>query len=92
MIGIILAALTGLEVAAYYLEEALGAFTVPLLLGLSIAKFILVVGFFMHLKFDSKIFTGLFVSGLILAVFMVGALMAIYHWLPGFTASATGAG
>ena len=27
-------------------------FTVPLLLGLSIAKFVLVVGFFMHLKFD----------------------------------------
>lgn len=91
MIGFILAALTGLEVAAYYMEESLGAFVVPLLLGLSVAKFILVVGFFMHLKFDSKIFTGVFVAGLVLAVFMVSALMLIYHWLPGFTSGATGA-
>jgi len=89
MIGIILAALTGLEVGAYYME--LGAFEVPLLLGLSLVKFVLVVGFFMHLKFDSKIFTGLFVAGLVLAVFMVSALYLIYQWLPGFTSAATGA-
>ncbi len=80
MIGAVLAALTALEVAAYYME--LGALEIPLLLGLSVAKFVLVVMFFMHLKFDSKIFTGLFVSGLVLAVFMVGALMALYHWVP----------
>lgn len=91
MIGIILAALTGLEVGAYYMEELLGAFVVPLLLILSVAKFVLVVGFFMHLKFDSKIFTGLFVAGLVLAVFMVTALYLIYQWLPGFTSAATGA-
>lgn len=80
MIGIVLAVLTALEVAAYYME--LGALEIPLLLGLSVAKFVLVVMFFMHLKFDSKIFTGLFVSGLVLAVFMVSALMALYHWIP----------
>jgi cytochrome c oxidase subunit 4 len=80
-IGFILAALTGLEVAAYYME--LGSVEVPLLLILSAAKFILVVGFFMHLKFDSRIFTGVFVAGLAVAVFMVSALMVIYHWLPG---------
>lgn len=80
MIGIILAVLTGLEVGAYYME--LGSVEVPILLGLSIAKFALVVMFFMHLKFDSKIFTGLFVAGLVLAVFMVSALMMLYHVLP----------
>jgi cytochrome c oxidase subunit 4 len=80
MIGIILAVLTGLEVGAYYME--LGALEVPLLLGLSIAKFALVVMFFMHLKSDSKIFTWLFVAGLVLAVFMVSALMMLYHWVP----------
>lgn len=80
MIGIILAVLTGLEVGAYYME--LGAIEVPLLLGLSIAKFAIVVMFFMHLKFDSKIFTGLFVAGLFLAVFMVSALMMLYHVVP----------
>jgi cytochrome c oxidase subunit 4 len=80
-IGIILAVLTGLEVGAYYME--LGAVEAPLLLILSAAKFILVVGFFMHLKFDSKVFTGVFVAGLVLAMFMVSALMVLYHWLPG---------
>jgi cytochrome c oxidase subunit 4 len=80
MIGIILAVLTGLEVGAYYME--LGRIEVPILLGLSIAKFAIVVMFFMHLKSDSKIFTGLFVAGLILAVFMVSALMMLYHVLP----------
>ena len=80
MIGIILAVLTGLEVGAYYME--LGAVEAPLLLVLSAAKFVLVVGFFMHLKFDSKVFTGVFVAGLVLAVFMVSALMVLYHWLP----------
>ncbi len=81
MIGIILAVLTALEVAAFYME--LGAAEVPLLLALSVAKFVLVVGYFMHLKFDSRIFTGVFVAGLVLAVFMVSALMVLYHWSPG---------
>ncbi|MEJ2538406.1 MAG: cytochrome C oxidase subunit IV family protein [Gemmatimonadota bacterium] len=79
-IGGILAALTGLEVGAYYME--LGSLEVPLLLILSAVKFFLVVGFFMHLKFDSRIFTGVFVAGLALAVFMVSGLMVLYHWLP----------
>ena len=83
MIGIILAVLTGLEVGAYYME--LGAIEVPLLLGLSIVKFVLVVMFFMHLKFDAKLFTGLFVAGLFLAVFMVSALMMLYHVVPAPT-------
>ena len=88
MIGLILAVLTGLEVGAYYME--LGAVEVPLLLALSVAKFILVVGFFMHLKFDSKVFTGVFVAGLILAVFMVSALMLLYHWVPGMVGPTAG--
>ena len=81
LIGIILAVLTGLEVAAYYME--LGSLEVPILIGLSIAKFILVVAFFMHLKFDAKVFTWVFLAGLVLAMFMTTALMALYHWIPG---------
>ncbi|MBT8335543.1 MAG: cytochrome C oxidase subunit IV family protein [Gemmatimonadetes bacterium] len=81
MIGGILAVLTALEVAAYYME--LGAVEIPLLIGLSIAKFVLVVMFFMHLKFDSRIFTGVFMAGMVLAVFMVGALILLYHVIPG---------
>lgn len=81
MIGIILAVLTGLEVAAYYME--LGSFEIPLLLGLSVLKFILVVAFFMHLKFDSRLFTLVFGAGMVLATFMIGALILLYHYVPG---------
>ena len=79
MIGGILAVLTAMEVAAYYME--LGAIEVPFLLVLSAAKFILVVMFFMHLKFDSKIFTGLFAAGMVLATFMTIGLIVLYHVL-----------
>ena len=80
MIGIILAVLTALEVAAFYME--LGSFEAPFLLILSAAKFALVVMFFMHLKFDHAVFTWLFMAGLVLATFMISALWVIYHVLP----------
>lgn len=79
MIGGILAILTAMEVAAFYME--LGAVEAPFLLILSAAKFVLVVMFFMHLKFDSKIFTGVFAAGLVLATFMTGGIYVLYHVL-----------
>jgi cytochrome c oxidase subunit 4 len=51
---------------------------------LSAGKFILVVMFFMHLKFDSKVFTAVFMAGLILATFMVTALVLLYQVLPNY--------
>lgn len=83
MIGGILTVITAVEVAVFYIE-ALAPVLVPVLLVLSAAKFILVVMFFMHLKFDSKIFTGLFLAGLSLATFMTVALVVLYHFLPRF--------
>lgn len=79
MIGGILAVLTAIEVALYYMKPPMEQ---PLLLILSAVKFVLVVGFFMHLKFDSKVFTGVFMAGLVLAMFMVSALVVLYHFLP----------
>ena len=74
-IGAILAVLTFVEVAVYFME-AFEAIEVPLLIILSTAKLILVVMFFMHLKMDHKALTWLFMSGTVLAVFMVSALIA----------------
>jgi cytochrome c oxidase subunit 4 len=82
MIGGILAVLTAMEVAAFYMD--LGRVEAPLLLALSGAKFVVVVMFFMHLKFDSKIFTGLFMVGLVLAAFVISALFLLYQVLPGY--------
>ena len=82
MIGGILAVLTAMEVAAFYMD--LGAVEAPFLLALSAAKFVLVVMFFMHLKFDSRVFTGLFLAGLVLAMFVVSALWILYQVLPAY--------
>jgi heme/copper-type cytochrome/quinol oxidase subunit 4 len=73
--------LTFVEVAVFYIE-ALEAVEVPILVILSTAKVILVVMYFMHLKMDHKALTWLFMAGVVLAVFMVSALLVLYHVLP----------
>jgi len=60
--------LTALEVATFYLEEQLGGFLVPALMVMMVVKFAMVVMWFMHLRFDSNLFTRMFVSGLALAI------------------------
>ncbi|HLH23034.1 MAG TPA: cytochrome C oxidase subunit IV family protein [Chloroflexota bacterium] len=76
-IGVILAIITALEVAVYYLE--IGPLLPPILLVLSAVKFSLVVLFFMHLKFDSRLFSSFFVGGLLLAGAVLIALMALFN-------------
>jgi len=89
-IGFILFVLTALEVALYEITwggsaGVLGDFRtlfVPILLTLSAAKFALVAAFYMHLKQDSRLLSGLFVFPLIIAVVVVlalGLLMAYHH-------------
>jgi cytochrome c oxidase subunit 4 len=79
-VALILAIVTAIEVVIYYIE-ALEDILVPALLLLSAGKFIAVVGYFMHLKFDDRRFTWVFVSGLVIAlsVFLGTAAMFIYH-------------
>jgi len=74
--------ITAVEVAVFYIP-ALSPVLVPVLLVLSATKFLLVVMFFMHLRFDSMVYMGLFLAGLLLATFMVTALVVLYHFLPG---------
>jgi len=71
-VGLILAAVTLLEVGVYYADALKGAL-LGILLVLSAMKFVLVALWFMHLRFDSRIFSILFAGGLILvaALFFV---------------------
>jgi cytochrome c oxidase subunit IV len=62
-IGVILAVLTALEVAASY-SGVTGSVLIPTLLGLAVVKFALVVLWFMHLKFDDRRYARFFVMGL----------------------------
>jgi cytochrome c oxidase subunit 4 len=67
-------------VASFYLEDELGSFLIPSLLIMMIVKFIIVVGYFMHLRFDSNLFTRLFLSGLVLAVGVYVAALASFEF------------
>ena len=83
-IALILAAITALEIYASY-ADWLGKAFIPLLLFMMAIKFISVVLYFMHLKFDSRIFSWLFYAGLILAVGVagVGLVGELVHRLVG---------
>ena len=89
-VGLVLFVLTALEVGLYeitYGEHAgpfstsIMPFFVPLLLLLSAAKFALVAMFYMHLKQDSKLFTGVFVFPLTIAAGIILGLIILmaYH-------------
>ena len=65
-IAIILAVITGLEVATYYVDLSTTALML-VLIPMMVVKFAMVAWFFMHLKQDSRIFSRLFVSGILLA-------------------------
>ncbi len=73
-IAIFLAVVTGAEVVLSY--SHIGALFLPILLVLMAVKFTTVVLYFMHLKFDSKIFSFLFWSGLFLALGVYIAFLA----------------
>jgi caa(3)-type oxidase subunit IV len=53
---------------SYVQQEAI---KIPILIVLSLVKAILVLLYFMHLKFDSRIFTYLFVAGIVLSIPLV---------------------
>jgi cytochrome c oxidase subunit IV len=80
-VAVALAIITGVEVALYYLD--LGKLYLPVLLVLMVIKFTTVVSLFMHLRFDNRIFSWLFYSGLFLAIFVyVAALMTFRFFDP----------
>jgi cytochrome c oxidase subunit IV len=90
-VGLVLFVLTALEVGLYEITygdhagafaDHLKPFFVPMLLLLSAAKFALVAMFYMHLKQDHKLFTGLFVFPLIIATVIIVSLIILvaYHF------------
>ncbi len=62
----ILAVITAIEVAIYYFDMS-RSLLVTLLIIFSIIKFVTVVGYFMHLKFDDRRLTWIFLGGLLMA-------------------------
>jgi cytochrome c oxidase subunit 4 len=77
-IAAILAVITAVEVLIYYIE-ALSDFLVPMLVALSAVKFIMVVGYFMHLKFDSKLLLWTFTFAMIISGAVFIGLWLMQH-------------
>jgi cytochrome c oxidase subunit IV len=79
----ILAIITAVEVAIFYIE-ALAPVLVPALLVLSAGKFFLVVLYYMHLKMDHPIFGRVFWAPLFLAVLVVVGMVILFKVLPAY--------
>lgn len=69
-IAVLLAVLTAIEVAMFYIDQeySLGALNAVVLIALAILKFVIVVGWYMHLRFEKSTLTRFFTAGFVLAV------------------------
>jgi cytochrome c oxidase subunit 4 len=82
-VALILTLITIVEVAAYYVTIGGQKFSetqifVPSLLIMSAVKFAIVVMFYMHLKYDHKLFRALFTGPLIIAASTLMALLFLF--------------
>ena len=76
LVGFLLAIITLAEVWAFTLK-GLGSWYVPILLILSLIKFVGVVAFFMHLRFDHRLFSYIFVAAMIIGIGIFTSLLLL---------------
>jgi cytochrome c oxidase subunit 4 len=76
-IAIILTIITVIEVAVFYIPS-MHQFLPPILLTLSALKFALVAMFYMHLKFDHRLYSWVFVVPMCFATAVILAFLALF--------------
>jgi cytochrome c oxidase subunit IV len=83
-IAIVLAILTALEVSTYFFD--FGVIAIPMLIVLMTIKFVMVAGFFMHLRYDTKVYSKLLYTGLAFALvlYAVTLLIFVFERAPSF--------
>jgi cytochrome c oxidase subunit IV len=74
-IALILGVLTALEFSTYVID--FGGLGIPMLVVLIVIKFILVASWFMHLKFDTKLFSRLMYGGLTAAFILYAVALVV---------------
>ena len=77
-VAVALTILTAIEVASLYIPGIPNWLLVTALIVMAALKFFLVVGFFMHLKYDHGIMRALFVVPLVIAIAIILAVMALF--------------
>ncbi|MGA7757431.1 MAG: cytochrome C oxidase subunit IV family protein [Ilumatobacteraceae bacterium] len=78
-IALFLAVLTAIEIAATEVGPD-GPLLIVSLLVLMAVKFLFVILFFMHLRFDSRLFSLVFYIGLGFAIGLYGVVLATFHF------------
>lgn len=76
-VAMLLAVITGVEIVGIYLPFAKWVIVTGLVI-LSVVKFLYVIFYFMHLRWDKPFCTILFFIGLVLSAGTVWALLAIF--------------
>ena len=80
IVAAFLVVLTGMEITVFYVP-ALKAVIVPVLIILAAAKFALIAMFFMHLKYDSWMLSGIFIFPLVIATLLLASLLMLFAYL-----------
>jgi cytochrome c oxidase subunit 4 len=83
-VALILTVITVVEVWIFYTPFAENRLFVPSLLIMSAAKFAIVVMFYMHLKYDAKLFRALFTGPLLIGVIVIISLLFLFGQLNFF--------
>ncbi len=82
LVALFLAVVTGAEVGLYYVNMAFLPYAIILTV-LMIVKFSTVVMFFMHLRFDSRLFRYVFLTGIVLATAVYMVVLLTFHFFSG---------
>ena len=78
-VALILTLITVAEVWAYYIPELVASRVfVPGLLIMSAVKFVMVVMYYMHIKYDHKLFRALFAGPLVVAIITIMGLLFLF--------------
>jgi cytochrome c oxidase subunit IV len=78
-VALILTLITIVEVWVYYIPSFVASrLFVPSLLIMSAVKFAIVVMFYMHLKYDAKLFRALFTGPLVVAILSLISLLFLF--------------
>ena len=80
IIAAFLVILTAMEITVFYVH-ALRPVLVPVLIVLGAAKFALVAMFYMHLKYDGWLLTGVFIFPLMVATVLLVSLILLFTYL-----------
>lgn len=79
-VAIVLAIVTALETSTYWWPSGMERFATAALIIMMVIKFVMIASIFMHLKYDSKIFSFMFYTGLFLALFVYAVYLFTFQF------------